>query len=141
MLESGFAMNHGSNRWLTLGILGRSGLEKELRDRDALSMQLAGDAVGSVRYTTGYPDGPGDPLGWIGQKIRTMSLSAILGNDGLQISAEGELEDFEQAEIARHREQRKSQLKPVRNYVLEATMPWALLAARGFSFAYRVRQF
>jgi hypothetical protein len=141
MLESGFAANHGSNRWLTLAILGRSGLEKEFRDRESLSMQLAGDALGSVRYTTGYEREAGDPLGWIGQKIRTMSLSARLGNDGLQISAEGEFDDFEPAEIARHRKQRNSQLKPIRNYVLEATMPWALLAARGFSFAYRVRQF
>jgi hypothetical protein len=60
-----------------------------------------------------------------------------LGRDGLEISAEGELDDFEPALIARHREQRNSKLEPIRNYALTATVPWALLVARGFSFAGR----
>jgi len=119
----------------------RGKLEKALRQRDAFSIKLAGDVLGSARYQTGYAEEPGDPLGWINQAIKSMSLRVTLGKDGLGISADGELADFDPVEFAKHREKRNSQLKPFHAYAVQATMPWALLVARGFSFAHRARDF
>lgn len=148
VLNTGFAGSGGSELSLTLEVLNRRRLEcafhqryGTFRQRDKISLRLEGDALGSVRYPTGYAEEAGDPLGWIHQPIKTLSLNMTLGKDGLEISADGELDDFEPAEIAFHREKRNSQLKPLRAYSLRATIPWALLVARGFSFAYRARDF
>jgi hypothetical protein len=73
--------------------------------------------------------------------MKTMSLLMALGKDGLEISADGELDDFDPLEFASHREKRNSQLKPLHGYSVRATMPWALLVARGFSFARRAQNF
>jgi hypothetical protein len=141
VLDNGFAGSSGLTRSLTIGILGRGKLEREFRQRDTLAMQIAGDALGSVRYGTGYDYEPGDPLGWIHQQIRTLSLRLALGKSGLELSADGELDDFDPAEFAAHKEKRNSRLKSLHAYALRATMPWALLAAREFSFANRASNF
>lgn len=141
ILDNGFARARGSDRWFNLETIGRSILERELQSRDALSMVWSGDAIGSVRYRTEYAEEPGDPLGSIGQRIRTISLQAALQREGLKLSAEGDLYDFDPVVIAEHREMRGSKLQPVRSYTLEAILPWALLAARGFAFADKVGDF
>jgi hypothetical protein len=141
VLDTGFARSDALSRHLAVAMFDRGKLEGALRQRNAISIQLAGTALGSVRYQTGYAEEPGDLLGWINQAIKTMSLRMAMGKDGLGISADGELDDFEPVEFAKHREKRNSQLKPLRAYSVRATMPWALLVARGFSFAYRAREF
>jgi hypothetical protein len=140
-LDNGFARSSALHRNLILTTLGRGQLELEFRRRDTLSVQLEGDALGSVRYQTGYPDEPGDPFGWISQPVKTASLRLALGRGGLALSADGELGEFDVDEFARHRKKRNSQLKPLKTYALRATMPWALLAARGFGFADRAKDF
>jgi hypothetical protein len=141
VLDTGFARSDALSRHLIVAMFDRGKLEGALRQRNAISIQLAGNALGSVRYQTGYAEEFGDPLGWINQTIKTMSLRMALGKDGLWISADGELDDFDPVEFAEHREKRNSQLKPLRAYCVQATMPWALLVAREFSFAYRAREF
>lgn len=141
VLDDGFAGGSAFNRFLTIATLGRSKLERELQQRDTLAMQMAGEALGSARYLTGYSREPGDRFTWIHQQIRTLSLRLALGKNGLEIAADGELDDFDPAEFAAHREERNSQLKPLRRYTLRARMPWALLIAREFSFADRVKNF
>jgi hypothetical protein len=131
-LDNGFAGASGSYRFLTITALNRWRLEKELRWRDTLPMRLAGDAVGDVRYETGYGSEPSDPLQWISQRIETMLLRVSLGEHGLTISAEGDLHPFDAEEFARHKEQWNSVLQPVRHFSLEAMLPWALLIAREF---------
>jgi hypothetical protein len=141
ILDNGFARSSGIIRVLEIGVFGRPKLEQELRLRDSLTLQLTGDALGYVRYETGYADEFGDLLGWIHQEIKTMALSMTLAKPGLEITATGELNGFDPAEFARHREERDSQLKPLETYSLRATLPWALLAARGFRFADRADKF
>jgi hypothetical protein len=138
VLDTGFARHSGSSREVTVSILNQKRLEKALQQRDAFSIQLAGNAIGSVRYETGYGQRTFDPFGWIQQSIKTITLSVALGKDGLAISAEGELDEFDPVELAQHREERNSQLKPLHAYALQATMPWALLAARGIRLPKRV---
>jgi hypothetical protein len=68
VLEDGFVYGGGaSNCCVTLRILRRSMLEWEFGQRDSIAMQLAGDALGSVRYWTGYGQEASDPLGCIEQ--------------------------------------------------------------------------
>ncbi len=141
VLDTGFAGSSGSSRYLTIAMFDAGKLETLLRRRDGISIRMEGNAIGSIRYRTGYAEEPGDPLGWINQPIKTMSLLIALGRDGLEISADGELSDFDSVEFAAHLEKRNSQLKPLRAYSVRATMPWALLVARGFSFARRARDF
>jgi hypothetical protein len=145
VLDTGFAWARGGvNR--AISILDRGRLEGALRKRDAFSMQLTGDALGSVSYETGYSvsyetgykESPGDPLGRIHQQIKTMALRVALGKDGLEILVSGDLDDYDPVTIAEHREKRRSQLQPRRAYALHASMPWAMLAVMGFSFADRV---
>jgi hypothetical protein len=102
---------------------------------------MAGDALGSVRHFTGYGWEPGDPFNWIEQRIKTLSFRVTLGKDGLEIAADGELDDFDPETFAAHRVQRNSQLIPSHAYALRATIPWAFLVAREFSFAYRMKSF
>jgi hypothetical protein len=141
LLDSGFARSGGQTRYLGFTMLDREKLELALRRRDEVSLTMAGDALGSVQYETGYRWEPSDQLGRIGQQVKTLSFSAILGSDGLRISAEGELHDFDPAEFARHKAERNSQLKPLRSYALGAIVPWAFLVCRNFSFADRMKDF
>jgi hypothetical protein len=53
------------DRFLTIAMFGREMLEQQFQRKDAMSLRLAGDALGSVRYRTGYGDEAGDPLSWI----------------------------------------------------------------------------
>ena len=131
------------HRYLSIAAFGADKLEREFRrdGQQTFSIALRGDGLGRVRYSTGYADEPGDPLGWIHQRIRTLSFEATLGEAGLELAAEGELYDFDAAEIALHRERRNSRLKPVDGFAVSTTMPWALLVARSFSFAYRMKDF
>jgi len=141
VLDTGFARSDGVNRSLTVAMFDRGKLEDVLRQRDAISIRLEGNAIGSIRYRTPYAEEPFDPLGWIHQTIKTMSLHMALGKDGLEISADGELDGFDPLEFAAHQEKRDSKLKPLSTYSVRATMPWALLVARGFSFARREPNF
>jgi hypothetical protein len=141
ILDTGFARSTGSQLNMTLAMFDREWLETKFRQRDTISIQLAGDAIGSVRYSTGYAEEPGDPLGWIHQTIKTMSLNMTLGKGGLEIMADGELNNFDPLEFAAHRERRNSRLMPRHAYSLRAAMPWALLVTRGFSFARRAINF
>jgi hypothetical protein len=140
MLDNGFASSSISIRGLTIAILGRSLLEQELSRRDLFSLRAAGDALGLVAYAI---DDSGRVMGnMVRQRIRTISLHMSLGNSGLEISADGELNDLEPAENPRHREHPNFlKLNPIRTYALETILPWALLAARGLRFADRVRRF
>jgi hypothetical protein len=139
--DNGFARAGALSRFLSLSLFGRDVLEEHFARYDSLSIDVSGDRIGSTRYQTGYAEEPGDPFGWIRQDIRTLSFTARLGREGLALSADGELAAFDPAEIASHRKERNSKLKPLRGYAVEATIPWALLIARGFSFAPRVRKF
>lgn len=141
MLKNGFARCWDFDRELSIYVFGRRMLENHFMRRDLFSMELSGDDLGSVRYKTGYGTGHSDPLRWIHQQIKTMSFRALLDKSGLKISVNGELDDFEPAEFSHHKEQKNSQLIPVQTYTLEATMPWALIVARGFRFARRIRDF
>jgi hypothetical protein len=73
------------------------------------------------------------------QQIRTMALRMTLEEGGLEISADGELDDLEPAGSPRYREHCNLQFGPIRTYELAATLPWALLVAKGFKFANRAR--
>jgi hypothetical protein len=66
-------------------------------------MEMAGDALGSARYLTGYSWEPGDRFTWIHQQIKTLSLRLALRKNGLEIAADGELDDFDPTEFAAHR--------------------------------------
>jgi hypothetical protein len=141
ILENGFAWSSVSIRSLTIAMLGWSMLEREFDQQDSLSMSFAGDALGWVRYAIDETERVGPNS--VHRRIRTMSLRMTLGGSGLEISADGELNDFEPAENPRHREHRNVQnlqLSPIRTYALAATVPWALLAARGLRFADRGRR-
>jgi hypothetical protein len=70
-----------------------------------------------------------------------MLLRVALEKDGLGISADGELGEFDPVEFAQHREECNSQLKPLHAYSLKATVPWALLVARGIRLPKRVWNF
>jgi len=142
VFDDGFAASRwSSDIYLTIASLGRAKLEKELRQRDTFAVQMTGEGIGSLRYGTGYGYEPSDRFNWIVQQFGTLSLRLALGKDGLEISADGELCDFDPIDFAAHRKERNSQLKPLRTYALKTTVPWALLVARGFSFAYRIRDF
>ncbi|TAL83405.1 MAG: hypothetical protein EPN75_01155 [Beijerinckiaceae bacterium] len=140
VLDTGFARNRARQRHVNLIMFDRKWLEKMLRQRDEFSIELSGSAIGSVRYQLANKDFR-DPLSRITQPIKTMALCMALESEGLRISAEGELDDFDQAEMAKHREKGDWELKPVRAYSMQATLPWALLIAREFSFADRAKNF
>jgi hypothetical protein len=65
ILGDGFVRSRGMDRFLTIAMFGREMLEQQFQRKDAMSLRLAGDALGSVRYRTGYGDEAGDPLSWI----------------------------------------------------------------------------
>jgi len=142
VLDTGFAWSFAETiRYFTLAMFDREKIEKTFSQQDAISMELAGDGLGKVRYRTGYAVDIADRLGWIDQTIKTMSLRMALGTEGLGISAIGQLNDFDPVEFAEHKQKRNSQLKPIRTYSLQASIPWALLVARGFGFAHKAANF
>jgi len=135
--DNGFARAGAIGRSLMLSLFGRSVLEEHFARHDALSLQLAGDHLGWTQYNPYAQVSPGS----IRQDIETLSFDARLGKEGLALSATGKLADFDATEVESHRKERNSKLKPLRGYAIEAMIPWALLIARGFSFAHRVRKF
>jgi hypothetical protein len=140
-LDTGFATSWGMARCLSIAMFRREKLERALQHRSSISIKLEGDLLGEISYQAGYGDEPGDPLRQIRQPIKSMSLHMALGTDGLEILSDGELDHFDPIELAHHKEMRNSQLKPLRTYSVKAAMPWALIVARGFSFASRAQQF
>jgi hypothetical protein len=139
LLDNGFASSTISVRSLTIARIGGSALQHWFREKDSLSIELAGDALGHVGYAVDDTERLAPNL--VSQMIRTMSVRMMLGKSGLEISAEGELKDFDPAENLRHRTHPNLRLGPVRTYSLSATVPWAFLAARGFGFADRAESF
>ena len=137
--DDGFATSSISLRSLTVCVVGGMMLEQEFKRQDSLSMQLAGGPLGQVGYAIDETERVFPNM--VFQKIRTIALRMTLGEGGLQISADGDLEDLEPAQNPRYREHPNLRLGPVRTYSVSATVPWAFLAVRGFSFADRHRSF
>jgi hypothetical protein len=135
--DDGFAWSSISIRSLTIAMLGRSKLEEEFDRRDYFSVRLAGDALGCVRYAIDETERVRPNL--VRQQIRTMALRMTLEEGGLEILADGELNDLELAASPRYREHRDLRFGPICTYELAATLPWALLVAKGFKFANRAR--
>jgi hypothetical protein len=134
LFDSGFVLSAIPDRQVTIAILRQ--VVRELLRRDAVSMRMAGDALGRVYYA--FDETGRLRPNRVFQHIKTMSLRMMLGRDGLEIAVDGELCDYDPAENPQHRHQ---QVTPVRTYACEATMPWALLAARGLELAKRVDDF
>jgi hypothetical protein len=142
--DNGFAHSAINTRFVTIPMLGRRMLEWFDR-RDTLSLQLTGDALGEVGYAIdhhGRVVGPNLVYHMrpdvVRQQIRTISLRMAMEKNGLEISVDGELNDYDPAGNPRHRTR---QVKPIRTYAVTAVVPWALLMANGFRFADRVRDF
>jgi hypothetical protein len=147
VLANGFVQTlHGSDCWIDIGTygggpFGREWLEEGFRTQDQISLSMAGDGLGRLRYQTGYGLEARDLFGTIHQSIKTLNVRAILTAQGLEISFEGELDDFDPDLIESHRRERRSTLQPLTGFALQATAPWALLLVRRFRFAHKRERF
>jgi len=142
-LGNGFATTSPSIRYVDMASLKWTMIESGLARSDSFSMTFDGGDLGEVGYSIGEIEWV-CPSYTVSQQIKTMSICAALTKAGLEITGKGELGELDAAKNRRHSGNPnfpKLQSNPIRTFALEATVPWALLAAKGIKIAHRARCF
>lgn len=144
ILDDGFARSRGLDSILTIRQFGAKWLIDGLLWENEISLSITGDGLGDIRHS-GCNGHRRHGLLVLGQSIKTLALSARLGEAGLRLDIEGEMRNFDPVRIEANKRQNRgrpnSELRPVSTFTLHAVLPWALLRLRQFPFGRRAEDF